>query len=505
MKPIVVNKYKSEYDLYIGRGSKWGNPYSHKQNTKAEYVVSSREEAINKYREYVLSNPDLVNSLHELQGKTLGCFCKPQACHGDVLVELYDKFVVQSNTIEKNTFKTYTPIQYLAIDIANHYGLDKLNYEDRIQWVKDNLQNLENHQTKAEEPILYIKAVKALRDSMQSIPTGHTVALDSVCSGLQLMSVLMGCKDGASLTGLIDPNKRTDAYSIITDHMNTLLTQAGIDNVTVTRKDSKQAIMTSLYGSIAEPLKLFGKKLLPYFYQALHDKCKGAMQLLEFLKDSWNSETLAHQWELPDGYFAHVPVMELMETRFNIVELEYKPLVQFYDNVPTEKGISNIANVIHSVDAYILRSMIRRCNYNKPLLNQFLNNSIGIQYDTYIDLDNPDIDRYLRTNIADISVIERITPSNIKTYPTEMINELRRICKNITKHKPFEIITIHDSFACHANNCNQMRYHYKEILAELADSTVITDILQQLYGDDEIVQKLGNISQYIRNSNYGIC
>lgn len=402
-------------------------------------------------------------------------------------------------------FKQFNPMQYLAIDIANHYGLDKLEYEQRIQWVKDNLYNLESHQSKAEEPLLYIKAVKALRDSMQGKPTGHTVALDSVCSGLQLMSVLMGCKDGASLTGLIDPNKRTDAYTLITDHMNTLLSQAGIDNVIVSRKDAKQAIMTALYGSIAEPLKIFGKKLLPYFYQALNDKCKGAMQLLEYLRDSWNSETTAHQWELPDGYFAHVPVMELMETRFNIVELNYKPVVQFYDNVPTEKGISNIANVVHSVDAYVLRSMVRRCNYNKPLLKQFLNNSIGIKYDPYIDTENPDIDRYLRTKIADISVIERITPDNIKTYPTEMIDELRQICKDIIKHEPFEIITIHDSFACHANNCNQMRYHYNQILAQLADSMLVTDLLQQLYGDNQITPKLGNISEYIRNSNYGIC
>lgn len=160
-------------------------------------------------------------------------------------------------------FKQFNPMQYLAIDIANHYGLDKLEYEQRIQWVKDNLYNLESHQNKAEEPLLYIKAVKALRDSMQGKPTGHTVALDSVCSGLQLMSVLMGCKDGASLTGLIDPNKRTDAYTLITDHMNTLLSQAGINNVIVSRKDAKQAIMTALYGSIAEPLKIFGKKYYP--------------------------------------------------------------------------------------------------------------------------------------------------------------------------------------------------------------------------------------------------
>lgn len=88
----VVNKYKHPYDVYIGRGSKWGNPYSHLQGTQAKYVVSNRQEAIDKFQEYILygEGQHLLNDLHELQNKTLGCFCKPQACHGDILVELVD-------------------------------------------------------------------------------------------------------------------------------------------------------------------------------------------------------------------------------------------------------------------------------------------------------------------------------------------------------------------------------------------------------------------------------
>ena len=86
----VVNKYKEPYDVYIGRGSIWGNPYTHREleGTKAQFKTETREEAIEKYREYILQRPDLLAKLHELDGKVLGCFCKPQSCHGDVLVEL---------------------------------------------------------------------------------------------------------------------------------------------------------------------------------------------------------------------------------------------------------------------------------------------------------------------------------------------------------------------------------------------------------------------------------
>ena len=86
----VVNKYKESYDVYIGRGSKWGNPFTHikDKKTKAEFIVDTREQALESYREWILNQPQLLKDLHELKGKTLVCFCKPKECHGDVLVEL---------------------------------------------------------------------------------------------------------------------------------------------------------------------------------------------------------------------------------------------------------------------------------------------------------------------------------------------------------------------------------------------------------------------------------
>ena len=58
------------------------------KKTKADFVVASRDEAIESYRDWILNQPQLLNDLHELKGKTLGCFCKPKICHGDILVEL---------------------------------------------------------------------------------------------------------------------------------------------------------------------------------------------------------------------------------------------------------------------------------------------------------------------------------------------------------------------------------------------------------------------------------
>lgn len=86
----VVNLKKEKYDIYIGRGSKWGNPFSHLENSKALYKVSSRNEAIAKYENWIRFGDGkyLLDDLYELENKILGCYCYPKKCHGEVLLKL---------------------------------------------------------------------------------------------------------------------------------------------------------------------------------------------------------------------------------------------------------------------------------------------------------------------------------------------------------------------------------------------------------------------------------
>lgn len=81
-------------DVYIGREctmggwniprSKWANPYTVKS-------CGSVDNALESYRRYLAKKPELMSALPELAGKTLGCWCKPEPCHGDVLVELFNQ------------------------------------------------------------------------------------------------------------------------------------------------------------------------------------------------------------------------------------------------------------------------------------------------------------------------------------------------------------------------------------------------------------------------------
>ena len=83
MKPDnrVVHCRRAAFDVYIGRPSKWGNPFVIGRD-------GDREAVIRKYIAWIWDQPELMADLPELQGKILGCWCAPKACHGDVLARL---------------------------------------------------------------------------------------------------------------------------------------------------------------------------------------------------------------------------------------------------------------------------------------------------------------------------------------------------------------------------------------------------------------------------------
>ena len=81
--PRVVHCKKDIFDVYIGRPSKWGNPFVMGKD-------GTREEVVRKYVLWLIKDEqrELLFSIKELRGKTIACWCSPQLCHGDVLSEL---------------------------------------------------------------------------------------------------------------------------------------------------------------------------------------------------------------------------------------------------------------------------------------------------------------------------------------------------------------------------------------------------------------------------------
>jgi hypothetical protein len=89
MKTQVVNIRNSGYDVYIGRAGYgkdgyFGNPF---RLTDSEHRGATIERYKNYFENRMKTDPEFLRRVHELKGKTLGCFCKPHPCHGDVIAE----------------------------------------------------------------------------------------------------------------------------------------------------------------------------------------------------------------------------------------------------------------------------------------------------------------------------------------------------------------------------------------------------------------------------------
>lgn len=79
----VVHCAHERYDVYVGRPSMWGNPYT----VRGE---ADRARAIAFYVKWIVNQRDLLAQVGQLRGKVLGCHCYPRACHGQVLALLAD-------------------------------------------------------------------------------------------------------------------------------------------------------------------------------------------------------------------------------------------------------------------------------------------------------------------------------------------------------------------------------------------------------------------------------
>lgn len=410
--------------------------------------------------------------------------------------------------------KMYSGFQWLLIDAANAFGLDKLLFEERIQWGMDNLAELEMVTNQAETKPLYVKAVLAIRKAQAGIPTGHLVAVDGVCSGVQVMSALTGCIAGATSTGMVNPDVRADAYSYTTQAMNQILGGA----FTVPRKDAKAALMTTMYGSKKVPKDLFGEDTpeLNAFYQAAQQVAPGAWELLQDLLASWQSYALQHAWKLPDGFDAIVKVMQKQELRIEVDELDHATFsYEYYENKGTKKGLSNAANVVHSVDGYILRSMHRRCNYDSEMVSnaadviaiELNKRKLGVNT---LSVATGKVAYYMeqfsRSTVADVVILPYLDSTSVQALSQKHLESLDRIVQGMLQYHPFELVTIHDAFASHANNVNWVRWQYKEIMAEIAESNLLDDLLSQVFKAPGKFTKLSdNLGQLIRQSNYALC
>ena len=228
---------------------------------------------------------------------------------------------------------------------------------------------------------------------------------------------------------MVNTGNREDIYQFVADKMNIILEAIN----QVIRKDVKKPVMTTFYNSEANPKETFNKKQLKAFYAALDDTLPGALDVMEAINEYWDSTADVHMWTLPDGHVAKVPVTEMSDIRIEVDELDHRTFTYRYNKQqPSENYRSLVANIVHSVDGYVAREMVRRCHSMK-----------------------------------------------------------------------IDLVHIHDCFVFSPDYLQVVQQTYREILAEIANSDLLSNILSEISGTYVPVTKLStDLAKDILNSEY---
>lgn len=379
---------------------------------------------------------------------------------------------------------------YLKIDISNAYGLDKKSWDERLTWFQEHEDHLDQMIPQAEDPAMFYAGLQALRDVEAGRPIGYPISLDATASGMQLLAVLTGDRSAAQLCNVVDTGTREDAYTLI---YKAMLSKIG-EGAKIKREDTKQAIMTSLYGSTAVPKEVFGEgALLNIFIETMQELAPAAWELNQAFLDIWNPEALSNDWVLPDNFHVHCKVMATVKERVNFLNEPHD--VTYKVNAPKEQGRSLGANTVHSLDGLIVREITRRCDYDpawislvQSLLDQEAvshfttkkekdeaRRMVGILWDHYVQ------SGYLSARILDYLDTETLT----------MVEEapIRELITSLPL-KPFKVLSVHDCFRVLPGYANDLREQYNRQLMLIAKSDMLQYLLSQLLGRPIQINKM---------------
>ena len=270
-------------------------------------------------------------------------------------------------------------IKYIKHDLANRYGLDKLTYEEKEKWVDDNYTKLMINAIKdAKEPIMFAKARKAYIDVLSGKKISYFVSNDSTASGLQILSLLSNDEYTARLTNLTDNSKCYDIYSeLTTDFFKKF--EVDIPMKAIRKNYIKPIIMTHYYNSKKGVANKFNELLIEYpqlkekgvslekFIEYLNEYCKGPQMILEKINEVFDKlpkDTKNITYTMPDGFIVDIPLIsketKTFQNGYYCVSMMYDVNEYSYSN----NHRSLAPNIIHSIDAYIVRLVLRECKFD---------------------------------------------------------------------------------------------------------------------------------------------
>lgn len=395
------------------------------------------------------------------------------------------------------SFETLTGVQYLQCEIACKHdkAYEKTTWADRLAYFAT--LDLTSSKTikEASNPIGLRAAILAYKDAQAGKPIGYTISLDACSSGLQILSLLVSCRTSFNLCGGI-ADQCVDSYTTIYEAMEI--------NGRLTRKAVKQAIMTSLYGSTATPEAVFGTDI-ELFYDTMARMAPGAWDLNQGLQDLWTMfKTSDYAWVLPDNFHAYIETKTSELVPFTFLNTPYKMVKKIDGRPEFHKGLG--PNLIHSVDALIVREMFRRCSYDPKVIQRVKDLIFIGMYGSKMGTNGKSApmvqilwDHYKTTGFLSTRIFDYLFHDTMGLVDMQVIFDLI----DTLPAQPFQMVSVHDCFRVHPNYGNDIRRQYANILADLNDSTLLASLCSQVAGRRIPVKKIGGLTrQTIMESNY---
>ena len=344
--------------------------------------------------------------------------------------------------------KTFTPKQWILIDLAHVYG-NTGTYEERLAFGYEMLNVMQfidytsipeikrafHHWiNEAKEPEMFCAALIAMSDALQDKDSGFLIGLDACASGPQLLSVLCRCVTGMESTGALNTGKVPNLYKTIQGHMGINTPVAQI----------KSATVPHVYGSTAAPENVFGDDL-PKFIQAYIATVPCAEWAKNVLINSWNPEAEFHEWQTPDGAWAHVKVIDQKDYKGKFLDFSYTYRTAVNQAVAKGKGVKSLgANATHSYDGYIVRELQRRCNYDP----QKVVDAIHVIDEAGDRAILPSKLRELETlthrfKTVSLVALEYIDKYSVRTVSKDYLTMLKECFIELLQYPPHDVVTVH--------------------------------------------------------------
>lgn len=356
---------------------------------------------------------------------------------------------------------------------GTQYEKALLEFAKPIKLTAEGYQNIDDYIAglKEDEACQKFTALQA----KTSKKTGIMIGADARTSGMQILAVLAQCPISAFHVGLLD--KQNDAYTVAAQNANFDFSNSGwwdsssqsIDRDVNPRDIFKPCCMQHFYGGVKTPKTMLGEDNYKEFIKLLKEYFPGCESAKKIIQNSY-IKTDVFKWKLPDGFVAQAPTVKTKRIELWLPNFPHVKFGYAYKTIEgKEKGIELAANVVHSVDGYIAREMVYRAMIGGNIDEMAIKRALKVT----AKHDKPEVCfslyRLLNTD-------KELWGLFGKSY-LEKALAYAQVVKDMPS---FNIISVHDDFKCHPNYVKWMKILYIEILADIADSQLLKQILNDI-------------------------